>query len=175
MTGQVGPCSHINLSPLTDLQLLWEGLSPTLTTQRKTHAGGPSSSEAQNRGGGPDHRPTKKETEESLVANKALEGEGAPSKRCLTKSCKLQCCSDIQRDRFPQSSPLGSPLQAVQHLLPPQRRAEGCRSGGLAVCRLRFCNSTSNIRSFHSLSDQYIFVSKHRFASAFSQSNTGSG
>lgn len=97
-----------------------------------------------------------------------------PVKR-LTKSRKLRCCGVIQRERFPQSSPLRSPLRAAWHLLSSQRRAEGRRSGGLTVCRLRFRNSTSNIQSFHSHYDQYVFVSKHRFASAFSQSNTGSG
>lgn len=147
---------------------------PALTTQRKMCAGGLSSSEAQNKGGGPDHHPTKqappkKETEERvLVANEALRGEGAPSERRLMKSRKLRCCGAVPRNLFPQSSPLGSPLRAARCLLLPRRRAEGRRSRGLALCWLQFRNSTSSVQSFHSLYDQYVFVSKHRFASAFS-------
>lgn len=51
------------------------------------------------------------------MANEALQGEGAPSERCLVTSRKQRCCGVVHHERFPQdqlSGPCGQ-RGAVSH------------------------------------------------------------
>jgi len=158
--GQEGPCPRVGLSPLTGLRRSGKAFPP-LTTQRKTcTGGGDQTTVLPNR-----FLPKKKLKNGVWWQGKRYGVKERPVKGVSTHAVSCDAAVPLDATPFLRVHLLG---------LCGQRGAEGRRSGGLAVCRPRFHNSSSHAHS-NSLYDQYVFVSKHQFASAFSQSNTGSG